>query len=389
MIFAKVQVSGIHALTESRKTIPAGLIGGRIEFDFVDSRWDNLTKTIVFQGCETRDVLLDGNTAIIPQEVVARPGSLLLVGVYGTDAENTIAIPTMWAVIGEVRPAADPSGDPAADPSLPIWAELESRIAEPDWNASHGQPGHIHNRTHKAVTDELDPVFNGNIYEFPNIGNEDFSLCQVSYDFHGIDDLIGSTLVIDAAGTEQTHIISQENITDRTSEGYPVIEIHLDGIELPVVVSVRRNVLFRDENDPLFGLNLSPGVHFLCIHDTLHAKSLSCLSHSKRTYYDTLHPNFLPDRRNYGELIVRAFDNKQTVVDEETGESKTTHETYFDHDFYDIDEAYKKGKFIRLLGLSGDLLPLVSAIPGELYTFMGFDGGVPISATFGLKAATV
>ena len=388
MIFAKVQVSGIHALTETRKTIPAGLIGGKIEFDFVDSRWDNLTKTIVFQGCATRDVFLDGNTAIIPQEVVARPGALLLVGVYGTDAENAIAIPTMWAVIGEVRPAADPSGDPAADPSIPIWAELESRIAEPDWNASHGQPGHVHNRTHKAVTDELDPVFNGNIYEFPNIGNDVFSLCQVSYDYFGIEKLLGATLVIDAAGTEQTHIISQENITDRTSEGYPVIEIHLDGIDLPVVVSVRRDVLFKNETDPLAGFYLSPGIHFLCIPETVHAKTLSCLGHSKRTYYDTLHPNFLPDRRNYGELIVRAFDNKQTVVDEETGESKTTHETYFDHGFYDIDEAYKKGKFIRLLGLSGDLLPLVSAIPGELYTFMGFDGGAPVSATFGLKAAT-
>lgn len=45
------------------------------------------------------------------------------VGVYGTDGENVI-LPTIWANLGDVHDAPDPSGDEATDPSLPIWAKI-------------------------------------------------------------------------------------------------------------------------------------------------------------------------------------------------------------------------------------------------------------------------
>jgi hypothetical protein len=53
---------------------------------------------------------------------------MLKVGIYGVDAENNLVIPTLWAAIGGIRDAVDPSGDPGTDPELPIWAQLADRV---------------------------------------------------------------------------------------------------------------------------------------------------------------------------------------------------------------------------------------------------------------------
>lgn len=74
-------------------------------------------------GVETRDVMLDGDECYIPHEVLAVPRVKVRVGVYGTDGENVI-LPTIWANLGDVHDAPDPSGDEATDPSLPIWAKI-------------------------------------------------------------------------------------------------------------------------------------------------------------------------------------------------------------------------------------------------------------------------
>ena len=65
----------------------------------------------------------------IPAEVVAEAGGKLLVGVYGVNAEGTLVIPTLWADLGHVRYAAEPSGDESTDPALPVWAQLDERVA--------------------------------------------------------------------------------------------------------------------------------------------------------------------------------------------------------------------------------------------------------------------
>lgn len=128
MVKAKIVVSGVHANVEFARVIPMGMIGAQVEFEFLDAPWDSLSKTIVFRGCETRDVVLTGNTAEIPAEVLAMAGFRLLVGVYGVDSNAAVAVPTLWADLGRIRSAADPSGDPAADPALPIWAQLQQDI---------------------------------------------------------------------------------------------------------------------------------------------------------------------------------------------------------------------------------------------------------------------
>lgn len=80
-------------------------------------------------GVETRDVMLDGDECYIPHEVLSVPRVRVRVGVYGTDGENVI-LPTIWANLGDVRDAPDPSGDEATDPSIPIWGQILANIGD-------------------------------------------------------------------------------------------------------------------------------------------------------------------------------------------------------------------------------------------------------------------
>ena len=105
-----------------------------VEFAF-SSDWDGLTKTAVFSnGKTTVDVLeanWDGDTVIVPHEVLAVPGRHARVGVYGAD-ESGVVLPTVWVSLGKVQPGADPSGDASADPYLPVWAQLQNLIGDLD-----------------------------------------------------------------------------------------------------------------------------------------------------------------------------------------------------------------------------------------------------------------
>lgn len=127
MILAKIWVSGVRAFVLEAKEIPCGIIGGQIAIDYNDPDWDPLTKTVVFRaGNVTKDVVDAGDVVDIPPECVARARGSLLIGIYGT-GENT-ATPTLWADLGRIRPAADPSGDETTDESLPVWAQLQEQI---------------------------------------------------------------------------------------------------------------------------------------------------------------------------------------------------------------------------------------------------------------------
>lgn len=105
-----------------------------VEFAF-SAEWDNLTKTAVFtDGTVTVDVLQSrwqGNTVTVPAEVLTTAGRSVRVGVYGSNADG-VALPTIWADLGKVRPGADPSGDASADPALPVWAQLQKQIGDLD-----------------------------------------------------------------------------------------------------------------------------------------------------------------------------------------------------------------------------------------------------------------
>ena len=128
MDIALVHVSGVHAAARWVRKIPVGIIGARVTFKFDDPLWEGLSKTVVFSGAVDKDVPLEGGSVVIPPEVVAQKDIRVKVGVYGTDSQKDLAIPTLWANLGTVRDAADPSGDTDTDPSLPIWAQLREDV---------------------------------------------------------------------------------------------------------------------------------------------------------------------------------------------------------------------------------------------------------------------
>ena len=124
----EMQVSKTAITRAAAVKVPYGVIGAVVRFSF-SPEWEGLNKTVVFRAGEvSKDILDVEEFAVIPAECTQELGQLLEVGVYGVDAENTVAIPTMWEAIGRISEATDPSGDASTEPTLPVWAQLQERI---------------------------------------------------------------------------------------------------------------------------------------------------------------------------------------------------------------------------------------------------------------------
>ena len=130
MKIAEVRVSGCRCETVRLEPIPRGIVGAVVAVEYTDPAWDSLRKTVVFRGAATKDVLGAGNEIVIPAEVVSKAGGSLYMGVYGVDAENHVAIPTIWAELGVIQGAATPSGDASTAPSLPVWAQIQAMVGD-------------------------------------------------------------------------------------------------------------------------------------------------------------------------------------------------------------------------------------------------------------------
>lgn len=126
MEIAKVKVSGVRCTPVSVEIITRGMAGATVSIEYTDPLWDKLTKTVVFRGACTKDVLNAGNVVTVPAEVVATAGKQLFVGVYGVDADNNLVIPTLWAELGTIVGAASPSGDSTTEPTPPVWAQIQA-----------------------------------------------------------------------------------------------------------------------------------------------------------------------------------------------------------------------------------------------------------------------
>ena len=129
MEIAKIVVSGTSANVIKRRPIPSGLVGGIITVDYIDDIWNGLNKTVVFQGCTTRDVVTNDQTIVIPHEVLSKPNRMLSVGFYGMNSSGDLVIPTFYANLGLINTGTDPSGDPSTEPDLPVWAQLANDLA--------------------------------------------------------------------------------------------------------------------------------------------------------------------------------------------------------------------------------------------------------------------
>lgn len=124
----QITCKGNSAICTRTERLTSGMVGLQCEFVF-DGAWDGLARTAVFTaGNEKRDVLLTGALCTVPWEVLQHPGYQLVIGVYGSNADGTLIIPTCYAMCGSIAPGADPSGEESTDPTLPVWGQLQGMI---------------------------------------------------------------------------------------------------------------------------------------------------------------------------------------------------------------------------------------------------------------------
>ena len=44
-------------------------------------------------------------------------------GVYGSNADGSLVIPTVWVSLGVIQPGTDPGADPTGVPTEPLWQQ--------------------------------------------------------------------------------------------------------------------------------------------------------------------------------------------------------------------------------------------------------------------------
>ena len=129
----RIEVTGnIARVIERPARITAGTVGLPVEFTF-DSQWDGLDKTAVFRaGHECKIAERLEAEAVVPGELLEKPGVWLSVGVYGVNKDGSEAIPTIWANVCVINHSVNPEGDPSTDPTLPVYQQLLNDIGNPD-----------------------------------------------------------------------------------------------------------------------------------------------------------------------------------------------------------------------------------------------------------------
>ena len=129
MELAKMEVSRAEIRKVHRGKLTSGMVGAEVAFSF-DDAWDGLNRIAVFKaGGTVKDVLLVGESCVIPHEVLERPVHLV-VGVYGTDTDGSVVIPTVWADLGMVEQGAKPSGEISKKPTPEVWAQILGMIGD-------------------------------------------------------------------------------------------------------------------------------------------------------------------------------------------------------------------------------------------------------------------
>lgn len=125
-----LDISGASAIVRKQDILTSGMVGAKVVFCF-DEDWNNLAKTAVFRaGKVVKDAVVVDSVSEIPHEVLAAPGVVLEIGVYGTADNGSVVIPTVWARTNTIKHGADPSGDESVNPSLPIWAQMQEQIVD-------------------------------------------------------------------------------------------------------------------------------------------------------------------------------------------------------------------------------------------------------------------
>lgn len=131
----EVQVTRAAAIMRNLEPLTVGMSKAVPVKLTMSTDWDGLSKTAIFKAGTTQiDVTdaewVDATTVFVPPEVLTKAGSRVQFGLYGTDSDDAIVIPTIWVNLGKVQPAPDPSGDPTVDPTLPVWAQIQGQMVD-------------------------------------------------------------------------------------------------------------------------------------------------------------------------------------------------------------------------------------------------------------------
>lgn len=128
-----IMIGKALATVTENETLTSGMINAKIKFEFSADWHSGISRTAIFTAGDVTKVVLDSywenNVCSIPQECLEKSDEILMVGVYGADNANTVAIPTVWATVGKIRKGYEGYEDVSTG-TLPIWAQVQSAAAQ-------------------------------------------------------------------------------------------------------------------------------------------------------------------------------------------------------------------------------------------------------------------
>ena len=137
-----IMIGKALATVTENEILTSGMINAKIKFEFSDDWYPALSKTAIFTAGDVTKVVLDSywenNVCSIPQECLAKSDEILMVGIYGADNANVVAIPTVWATVGKIRKGYEGYEDVSTG-TLPIWAQVQSAAAQSATAANNAQ----------------------------------------------------------------------------------------------------------------------------------------------------------------------------------------------------------------------------------------------------------
>lgn len=137
-----IMIGKALATVTENETLTSGMINAKIKFEFSADWHSGISRTAIFTAGDVTKVVLDSywenNVCSIPQECLAKSNEILMVGVYGVDNANTVAIPTVWATVGKIRKGYEGYEDVSTG-TLPIWAQVQSAAAQSATAAKNAQ----------------------------------------------------------------------------------------------------------------------------------------------------------------------------------------------------------------------------------------------------------
>lgn len=142
-------------------------------------------------------------------------GNQLYVGIYGVSEDGARITPTIYAKGPKIKKGADPSGDESTDPTLPVWAQLDLRVANLEENGADGYTPEkgVDYYTDEDKTEMVDAV----LAAIPQAA--DITVVKA-------DDTITLTTTLED-GSTSTSVVTLD------SSGYPSTVV-TDGVECPV-----------------------------------------------------------------------------------------------------------------------------------------------------------